>query len=131
MARNSGAKDVQSVRALYEDLGVAENYIKRRFGHAWGQVLHQKQVADLNKVIEETNPENILEIAPGPARLATELKEVRHGLMLDNSVPMLALAKRRLRDADVAHLWQLEHGNAFELQKLQRQFSFLFTFRFI
>jgi ubiquinone/menaquinone biosynthesis C-methylase UbiE len=125
------AQDEQSVRALYEDLAVAESYIHQRFGHAWGQLLHQKQVAEINKVIQETKPENILEIAPGPARLAAELNGVRRGVMIDNSAPMLALAKRRLQDAGLAHLWDLEQGNAFVLEKLRRRFDLLFTFRFI
>jgi SAM-dependent methyltransferase len=127
----SSAHDEQSVGALYEDLAVAETYIRQRFGHAWGQVLHQKQAAEINQVIEETRPENILEIAPGPARLATELKGVRRGLMIDNSAPMIALAKHRLQEAGRAHLWEVKHGNAFELEKLRRRFDFLFTFRFI
>ncbi len=127
----SSAHDEQSVSALYENLAVAETYIRQRFGHAWGQVLHQKQAAEINQVIEETKPENILEIAPGPARLATELNGVRRGLMIDNSAPMLALAKHRLQEAGLAHLWELEQGNAFELEKLRRRFNFLFTFRFI
>ena len=127
----SSVHDEQSVRALYEDLAVAETYIQQRFGHAWGQVLHQKQATEINRVIEETKPENILEIAPGPARLATELKGVRCGLMIDNSAPMVALAKRRLQEAGRAHLWEVKQGNAFELEKLRRRFNFLFTFRFI
>lgn len=128
---STAAQDEQSVRSLYEDLRVAETYIRQRFGHAWGRVLHQKQAAEINKVIEETKPENILEIAPGPARLATELKGVRRGLMIDNSAPMLALAKRRLQQASLAQLWEVEQGNAFELEKLRRRFNFVFTFRFI
>jgi SAM-dependent methyltransferase len=128
---STAAQDEQSVRSLYEDLTVAETYIHQRFGHAWGRVMHQKQAAEINKVIEEAKPENILEIAPGPARLATELKGVRHGLMIDNSAPMLALAKRRLQEAGLAQLWEVEQGNAFELEKLRRRFNFVFTFRFI
>jgi ubiquinone/menaquinone biosynthesis C-methylase UbiE len=125
------ARDERSVGALYENMEVAETYIRQRFGHAWGRLLHQKQVAEINKVIGETKPENILEIAPGPARLASELKGVRCGLMLDNSASMVGLAKRRLQGAGLAHLWEVKQGNAFELKKLGRQFRFLLTFRFI
>jgi ubiquinone/menaquinone biosynthesis C-methylase UbiE len=51
--------------------------------------------------------------------------------MLDNSAAMLALAKRRLKEAGLEHLWEIKQGNAFELENLRRQFSFLFTFRFL
>jgi ubiquinone/menaquinone biosynthesis C-methylase UbiE len=125
------AQDEQSVRALYEDLQVAETYIRQRFGQPWGRVLHEKQVAEINKLIQKTKPESVLEIAPGPARLATELTGVYHGVMVDNSSAMLSLAKRRLQDAGRAHLWQVEQGNAFELKQLHRQFNLVFTFRFI
>jgi ubiquinone/menaquinone biosynthesis C-methylase UbiE len=130
-AHRLGAQDEQSVRALYEDLQVAETYIRQRFGHPWGRLLHKKQVAEINKVIQKTRPETVLEIAPGPARLATELTGVSHGVMLDNSAAMLSLAKRRLQDAGRGHLWQVKQGNAFELQQLDQQFNFVFTFRFI
>ena len=90
-----------------------------------------KQVAAVNRVIEEEQTENILEVAPGPARLATELKGVRHGLMIDNSAAMLTVAKHRLEAAGIAHLWKLQKGNAFELEKIGQKFSLVFTFRFI
>ena len=125
------AQEETSVRLLYEDRQVAETYIRQRFGHAWGQLLHQKQAAGINKVIKESRPESILEIAPGPARLATDLAGVTRGLMLDNSAAMLALARRRLQDAGLSHLWDVEQGNAFELEKLGDRFHFVFTFRFI
>jgi ubiquinone/menaquinone biosynthesis C-methylase UbiE len=131
MAQDLNAQDEQSVRVLYEDVEVAETYIRQRFGHAWGKLLHQKQVVEVNNVIQATKPENILEIAPGPARLATELKGVRRGVMLDNSAAMLVLAKRRLKEAGLEHCWEVEQGNAFDLGNFQRQFSFLFTFRFL
>ena len=125
------AQDERSVRVLYEDREVAQNYIRQRFGHAWGRLLHQKQAAAINKVIKDTRPGSILEVAPGPARLATDLAGVTRGLMLDNSAAMLALARRRLQDAGLSHLWDIEHGNAFELEKLARRFQLVFTFRFI
>jgi ubiquinone/menaquinone biosynthesis C-methylase UbiE len=110
---------------------VAETYIRQRFGHAWGKLLHQKQVGEVSKVIQATKPENVLEIAPGPARLATDLQGVRRGLMLDNSAAMLALAKRRLKEAGLDRLWEVEQGNAFDLENFRRQFNFLYTFRFL
>jgi ubiquinone/menaquinone biosynthesis C-methylase UbiE len=119
------------VADLYENSEVAETYITHRFVSAWGKLLHKKQVRAINTLIEETKPKTILEIAPGPARLATELKGVGHGLMIDNSTAMLAVAQRRLQAAGVSHFWQLQKRNAFELDTLGKRFHFVFTFRFI
>jgi SAM-dependent methyltransferase len=51
--------------------------------------------------------------------------------MIDNSAAMLAVAQRRLQACGKAHLWDVEQGNAFELEKLGRRFELVFTFRFI
>jgi SAM-dependent methyltransferase len=56
---------------------------------------------------------------------------VRHGLMLDNSEAMLTLARRRLVAAGLQEAWKVQRGNAFDLAELQRQFDFIYTFRFI
>src|SRR5689334_15570401 len=105
---NPEAQEEASVKTLYEDFDVAEEYVKQRFGHAWGKLLHRTQAAAVNQVIRQGRIENVFEIAPGPARLATELKGVRRGLMLDNSAAMLAVAQRRLQSAGLAHLWELQ-----------------------
>ena len=130
-AQNVGAQEEPTVKSLYEDVKVAEEYINQRFGHAWGKLLHCKQAMAVDRLIDEIGVENVFEIAPGPARLATELKGVRHGLMLDNSAAMLAVAQRRLQSAGLAGIWELHKGNAFQLENLGEKFTFIFTFRFI
>jgi SAM-dependent methyltransferase len=130
-AQNTSAREEDSVKVLYEDVTVAEEYINQRFSHAWGRLLHRKQVAAVNHILATERIDHLLEIAPGPARLSAELKGVRRGMMVDNSEAMLAVAKRRLDAAGVSHLWDVQVGNAFELEKLEKRFSFIFTFRFI
>ena len=131
MADEGSARDERSVASLYKDAEVVETYIQKRFSHSWSRLLHRKQVAEVNRVIRTSRPESILEVAPGPARIATDLEGVRWGAMLESSAVMLALAQRRLAAAGLEEVWQVWHGNAFDLDRLQRQFDFLYTFRFV
>lgn len=131
MASEHSARDEQRVAALYQDGEVAETYIRKRFSQAWSHLLHRKQVAEVNHVIRVYQPRNVLEIAPGPARITTELQGIRRGVLLEYSETMLALAQQRLAMAGLMGVWELRQGDAFELDRLQCQSDFVYTFRFI
>jgi 2-polyprenyl-3-methyl-5-hydroxy-6-metoxy-1,4-benzoquinol methylase len=131
MASRHSARDEQRVASLYQDEEVAETYIRKRFSQVWSRLLHRKQVAEVNRVIRDYQPDRILEIAPGPARITTELQGVRRGMMLEYSEAMLTLAQRRLVMAGLTEIWEFRHGDAFELDRLQCQFDLVYTFRFI
>ena len=131
MASRHSAQDKQSVASLYQAGEVADTYIRKRFSHAWSRLLHRHQVAEVNRVIRVYRPERVLEIAPGPARITTELQGVRRGVMLEYSEAMLALAQRRLAMAGLTDVWELRHGDAFELDRLPCQCDFVYTFRFL
>lgn len=131
MLSERSAREEQIVAALYKEPEVVDTYLQKRFSHSWGSLLHKTQVAEVNNVLRTYQPQHVLELAPGPARIATELQGVRQGLMIDQSEAMLVLAKQRLMTARLAHVWQVQTGNAFEIERLQRQFDFLYTFRFI
>ena len=131
MIRKSGVHDEQSVASLYQSEGVAATYIQKRFGNTWGRLLHRQQVAEVNRVISMYQPQSILEIAPGPARIAVDLHGVREGILLDNSQQMLDHARQRLVASGLDTVWEIRHGNAFDLSKLERKFDFLYTFRFM
>jgi hypothetical protein len=128
---DGSARDEQSVTALYKDSEVAETYIQKRFSHAWSRLLHQKQVMEINRVLRTIQPKRVLEVAPGPARIATELQGIYRGVMLESSEAMLARAKHRLALAGLDEVWELQCGNAFELEKFHCQFDLLYTFRFL
>jgi SAM-dependent methyltransferase len=131
MRQESRAHDESSVAALYQDTAVASTYMRKRFNHSWSQLLHQSQVAAVNQVIRQYQPATILEIAPGPARIAAELQGVQQGFMIDYSEPMLAVAKQRLSRAGLDVIWQILHYNAFDLPELHYQCDLLYTFRFL
>ncbi|MGH7858261.1 MAG: class I SAM-dependent methyltransferase [Candidatus Binatia bacterium] len=125
------AREETSVKALYQDERVAETYLQQRFTSAWGRLLHERQVKILNHVIASRRIRSALELAPGPARLAAELREIETGVMIDDSEPMIAIARRRLREANLLGVWQVRHGSAFDLGGVDRRFDLVFTFRFI
>ena len=125
------ADDETGVSSLYKDQTVADSYIKKRFTYSWQLLLHQAQVLEINTVIRRIQPQSILEIAPGPARLTVDLEGVKQGVMLEYSKEMLKVARKRLTEKGLDRAWELVHGNAFELSKLPGCFDFVYTFRFI
>ena len=131
MTPNMAANSESSVATLYSNETVAATYIQTRFTSSWGKVLHASQVRQINHVIRDYQPHTILEIAPGPARIAIDLKGVRHGLMIEYNEEMLNLAKHHLSSAGLESLWEFHQHNAFDLDSLHLQCHLLYSFRFI
>lgn len=125
------ASNEKAVSALYQNSTVADKYIQARFVLAWQQLLHKRQVQSLQRSLQLFNSDNILEIAPGPARLTTELTGIRKGTMLEYSLDMINVAKVRLQERDLLNVWTIVHGNAFESKDCPGPFDFIYTFRFI
>ncbi len=125
------ACEEHSVAALYQDAEVAGTYVEQRFSRSWTRLLHDRQVAQVNQAIHAHQPELVMEVAPGPARLTTEIRGVTNGVLVEYSHEMLAEAKQRLERAGVGSIWDVRHGNAFELKGQNVQCDFLYTFRFI
>jgi len=125
------ACEERSVAALYQNTEVAETYVNKRFAFSWSQLLHETQAAQINRVIRESQPEMVVEVAPGPARLTTEIRGIQKGVLIEYSQEMLVQAKQRLGAAGLSPLWEVRHGNAFDLEKQQIQCNFLYTFRFL
>ena len=125
------ASDEKAVSALYQNSAVADKYMQARFVLAWQRLLHETQVQFLRQSIQLFKPDNILEIAPGPARLSTELVEIRNGTMLENSQEMINVARVRLQECELLDRWIVVQGNAFESKDCPGPFDFIYTFRFI
>ena len=119
-----------NIRKAYRDDEESRNYIQTRFVEPLGAILHARQARVLKRVIASTQPERVLEIAPGPARLTTEVASlVRHGVALDGSRPMLNIARQRLHENGGDH-WRLLNGDAFELP-FTKAFNLVYTVRLI
>lgn len=131
---NGGMADAKDgVAAVYEDEGVADSYLAKRMTFSWQKLLHRRQVEILNRVIAAHRPDSVLELAPGPARLSTDVSGVSHGVMVENSDAMIRIALRRLRQRGLDDIWSVKAGSAFDLDHLLSgdQFALAYTFRFI
>jgi ubiquinone/menaquinone biosynthesis C-methylase UbiE len=119
------------IRDAYRDTGVAGRYVEERFVEPLGALLHARQVACLTRVLQETAPRRVLEIAPGPARLTADVAAFLgpHPVLIDASAQMLAEARRRL-GAKFSEKCEFVHGDAFSLP-FASMFDCVYTFRLI
>ena len=125
------AKHENTVMPLYQDEAVAEKYINNRFNWSWSRLLHNRQVEVINLSIERYGIKSALEVAPGPARLTTEIKGIRKGLMVEASEEMIQVAQKRLEGKNLLDIWEIKHGNAFDLSEIPDKFDLVYSFRFI
>ncbi len=116
------------IRDAYRDDGVARDYVAGRFREPLGALLHDRQVAAVRRLLAELSPRRVLELAPGPARLTTDLAPGFTGrvVAIDASFQMLTEARRRLAGGGV----QFMQGDAFQLP-LRGPFDLAYTFRLI
>lgn len=117
------------VRAFYRDDAVVREYLDRRTAQPFNGFLHTSQVRFLNGVLRQRQPGRVLEIAPGPARLTTELDLRVPIVALDASTEMLRLARQRLSAAHRPHA--LLQGDAFRLPFADHSFDFVFVLKLI
>jgi len=117
------------LQAFYQDGHVVGSYLKRRTAQPLNGVLHRGQVAFLNRVLAEHRPARVLEIAPGPARLTAELAFNGHGVAVDASPQMLAVARDRLRES--AGDWLVARGDAFVLPVADHSIDLVYTTKFV
>jgi SAM-dependent methyltransferase len=122
---------VAAIRRAYQDEEIVRLYIEQRFVQPLGALLHRRQVAALRQTIQRLRPRQVLEIAPGPARLTTEVAAAlqRPGTLVDTSLRMLEAARARL-EAVKATPWRCVAGDAFSLP-LGGQFDMVYAFRLI
>ncbi len=128
------ARDELSVGCIYKDEAVASTYCEERFRFSWQRLMHEIQLSSINETIFRHRPEKVLEIAPGPARLTVDVRGVKRGFLVEYSQEMLKIAKKRLQDRGLTHVWTPIHGNAFqlpEIKELPERIDFVYTFRFI
>ncbi len=118
------------IRDAYRDDSVARDYVAGRFREPLGALLHDRQVTAVRRLLAELAPRRVLELAPGPARLTTDLAPGFTGrvVAVDASFQMLSEARRRLAAGGDAV--QFMQGDAFQLP-LRGPFDLVYTFRLI
>jgi ubiquinone/menaquinone biosynthesis C-methylase UbiE len=122
---------VAEIRNAYRDERVAKGYVGARFQQPLGALLHARQADALKRTLRQHQPEAVLEIAPGPARLTTEVAAVfdRPITIVDASVQMLQEAVRRLELGGRGR-WRPLQGDAFQLP-VTASFDLVYSFRFV
>jgi ubiquinone/menaquinone biosynthesis C-methylase UbiE len=120
----------EQVRSAYRDAGVAKGYIDARFTEPIGALLHARQAAALRRTLRRLQPQRVLEIAPGPARLTLSATPwlTSAGVLCDTSREMLEAARSRLA-ADRDH-WHFVLADAFALPFMEG-FDLVYSFRLI
>ena len=122
---------IDGIRAAYQDAGVARRYVEERFTTPLGGLLHDRQREVLRSVIAAHPNADVLEIAPGPARLTTGVIDLVGQLtLLDASAEMLGEAKRRLSSIAADTRCTLVRGDAFCLP-FPTRFDLVYSFRLI
>jgi ubiquinone/menaquinone biosynthesis C-methylase UbiE len=123
-------KRPQEIRSAYSQTTTAEDYIDKRFVSAWGAVLHAAQVDVVNSVIRTHGVKQVLEIAPGPARLSRDVSGFERGFLCEFNESMLQVARKRLEGAPGR--WRLIRADGFRLPlRPQARLDLVYTFRFI
>jgi SAM-dependent methyltransferase len=124
-------KGRQELQKAYQDDAVAREYIARRFETPLGMLLHAQQVRAVREVVGTGGHRRALEIAPGPARLTSDLAPLFSSVTLvDASREMLGEARRRLgRPAGTSKVY-LVQGDAFRLP-VSGPFDVVYSFRLL
>ena len=104
---------VDGIREAYQDDGVARRYVEERFATPLGALLHDRQSQAIRDVLAAHAGSDVLEIAPGPARLTTGVIDLAGQLTLvDASAEMLGEARRRLSSIAVDTRYAMIRGDA-------------------
>jgi SAM-dependent methyltransferase len=115
----------QELRRAYAGEPVAHLYVGQRFGNELNRLLHDRQVAAVNRVIERARPLRILEIAPGPGRLTRDVRTTGSLVCLEFNEGMIAEARAA---CDETVRWV--RGDGFRLP-LRGEFDVVYSFRFV
>lgn len=123
-------KQPAEIRGAYSATGTAEEYVDKRFTSAWGSVVHAAQVTLVNDLVRDHQVKRVLEIAPGPARVSSEIVGFDRGYLCEFNQSMLTVARRRLKGS--GGRWRLVQGDGFQLPfKPALDLDLVYTFRFV
>jgi SAM-dependent methyltransferase len=118
----SGEAGVQSAYATPE---VAREYVVRRFASELHRLLHDRQVAAVQRLMDQTQPRRSLEIAAGPGRVTRDLRPPGGLVCLEYNDAMIGQG----RPASWGSVSWVR-GSGFGLP-FARCFDLVFSFRFL
>jgi len=113
------------IQGAYEGKDVASRYVDERFRSEVHRLLHDRQVAAIQRAIGCIPAGRVLEIAPGPGRLTRQIRPSGSLVCLEYNEGMV----ERGRQASAGKaLWV--RGNGFQLP-FAEAFDLVYTFRFV
>lgn len=114
------------IQSAYSGTRTASAYVAERFRSELNCLLHQRQVAAVNRVMQSAQPVRALEIAPGPGRVTRDVRPANQLTCLEFNEGMIEEGRRACRNGA-----EFVQGNAFELPFEPSTFDFAYSFRFI
>lgn len=115
----------QEIRDAYRRPEVAARYVADRFLGEVPRLLHQRQVAAVQRVMDAVRPGRALEIAPGPGRLTRDLRPTGALVCVEYNQAMIEQGRAACGDAA-----RWVRGNAFQLP-FAADFDLVYSFRFV
>jgi len=103
----------------------AARYIKDRFRSELHRLLHDRQVAAIQRLLTRLQPAKTLEIAPGPGRLTRDIEPVGDLVCLEFNEGMIQQGQ-----AACGNKARWVQGNAFQLP-FEQDFDLVYSFRFV
>lgn len=113
------------IAQTYLGSAVANAYVEKRFASELMRLLHERQVATVQRVFDLHRPKISLEIAPGPGRVTRDLRPTGRLVCLEFNEGMIDEGRGACRNGA-----EWVQGNAFELP-FDDEFDLVYTFRFI
>jgi SAM-dependent methyltransferase len=113
------------IKLAYRDEATASRYIAERFENELNLLLHERQVAAVQRSIDCHRPERTLEIAPGPGRLTRHLQPSGLLACLEYNEAMIGEGRKAAPSESV---WI--RGDGFRLP-FAVGFDLIYSFRFI
>jgi SAM-dependent methyltransferase len=115
----------QEIQTSYQGTETAARYVANRFASELHRLLHDRQVATIQHLIDQVRPRNLLEIAPGPGRLTRDLRPSGRLVCLEFNQGMIEHGR-----AACAGRAAWVRGNGFRLPFAQA-FDLAYSFRFV
>lgn len=113
------------IQSAYSERQVAQEYVARRFQSELHRLLHERQVAAVQRVMDRVRPQLALEIAPGPGRLTRDVRPAGRLVCLEYNSGMIEQGKPAC-PAEVRWV----RGNGFQLP-FAPCFDLVYSFRFV
>lgn len=119
-------ESVSDIKDYYSVNNMAYNYVRDRFACELNRLLHDRQVAAVQRLIDEASPNRVLEIAPGPGRLTRDIRPAGTLVCLEYNDGMIRTGRPT---GPGGAAWV--RGDGFHLPLAPQAFDLVYSFRFV